>query len=73
MPLFLLLPLAVISWLYRHELGMRALGIYWGLWALGLTVSIVSGVHPGFFIGFECLLTVAMLIHLGVNPIVPLR
>ena len=71
MTLFLFIPMAVISWIYRHELGMRALGIYWGLWALGLITTLLSAVHQGFFIGFECLLTVAMLVQLGVNPIVP--
>ena len=71
MVVFLFIPLAVISWIYRHELGRRALGIYWALWALGLITTLLSAVHPGFFVGLECLLTVEMLIQLGVNPIVP--
>ncbi|MBC7365430.1 MAG: hypothetical protein H7343_01245 [Undibacterium sp.] len=71
MAFFLFIPMAVISWIYRHELGMCALVIYWGLWVIGLITTIQSAVHLGFFVGFECLLAVAMLIHLGVNPIVP--
>ena len=71
MAFFILIPMAVISWLYRHELGGRGLGVYWGLWLAGLLINATCGLHPGFFVGFECLLTVAMLIQLGVNPNVP--
>ena len=68
MALFLLIPMGVISWLYRHDLGGRGLSIYWGLWLAGLVINVTCGLHPGFFIGFECVLTVSMLIQLGVNP-----
>lgn len=71
MSLFLLIPIGVISWLYRHDLGGRGLSIYWGLWLAGLVINVTCGLHPGFFIGFECVPTVSMLIQLGVNPNVP--
>ena len=71
MALFPFFAFAVISWLYRDELSARSLLIYWGLWLSGLTVIFLTKIHPGFFAAFQCVLAIAMLIQLRVNPEVP--
>ena len=71
MALFPFCACAVISWLYREELSARALMIYWGLWLSGLTVILIAKIQPGFFAAFQCVLAIAMLIQLRVNPEVP--
>jgi hypothetical protein len=63
--------LVAISWLYRDELGGRALAVYWGLWLVGLLVIFFARLHPGFFIAAQSALAIAMLIQLRVNPEVP--
>jgi hypothetical protein len=71
MGLFPFFGLAVISWLYRDELSARSMLIYWGLWLSGLTIVLLAKLHPGFFASFQCVLAIAMLIQLRVNPVVP--
>lgn len=63
--------LAVVSWLYRDELGGQALAVYWSLWLVCLLVIFATRLHPGFFIAAQSALAIGMLIQLRVNPEVP--
>jgi hypothetical protein len=63
--------MAVIGWLYRDDLGGRALVVYGGLWLLGLAVVLLFNLSPGVFVVVQCVLAVAMLIHVRANPDVP--
>ncbi len=69
--LFPLLVIVVIAWLYRDDLGVRALAIYGGLWLLGLAAVLVFKLSPGVFVVVQCALAVALLIHVRANPDVP--
>ena len=66
-----LIAIVVISWLYRDDLGVRALAIYSGLWLLGLAVVLVINLSPGVFVVVQCAIAVAMLIHVRANPDLP--
>jgi hypothetical protein len=68
---FPLIGIVVISWLYREDLGVRALGVYGGLWLLGLAVVLILNLSPGVFVVVQCVIAVAMLIHVRANPDVP--
>lgn len=61
----------VIAFLFRHDLGVRALLIYGGIWILGLATVLLFGLSPGVFVAAQCLLAIVMLLHVGVNPEVP--
>lgn len=60
--------LVVVGYLYRHDLGIRSLLIYFGIWAAGLSLAVMFSAPPGFFIAGQCLVVIAMLIHAGANP-----
>lgn len=60
--------LLVISFLFRHDLGLKALLAYWGAWAIGLAVILGFALSPGYFIAFQAMLAIAMLIQLRINP-----
>ena len=60
--------LIVISFLYRHDLGAKALLVYGSLWLGGLITAISLHLAPGFFVAFQALLAISMLIHVGANP-----
>ncbi len=69
--LFPLSAILVIGYLFRSDLGARALMIYGVIWGAGLGTVQLLGVSPGYFVALQCLLAIAMLIHAGVNPDVP--
>ena len=69
--LFPLAAILVIGFFFRHDLGVRALAIYGCFWAVGLATVLLLGLSPGVFVAVQCLLAIAMLIHVGVNPDVP--
>jgi len=69
--LFPLSALLVIAFLFRSDLGLRALLVYAGIWGAGLAAIFLLGISPGYFVAIQCLLAIAMLIHVGVNPDVP--
>lgn len=60
--------LVVLSLLFRADLGLKGLLTYWSLWGVGLAVAALLNLSPGYFIAFECLLAIAMLIQLRINP-----
>jgi hypothetical protein len=68
---FPLIAIVVISWLYREDIGVRALAVYAGLWLLGLAVVLLFNLSPGVFVVVQCVIAVAMLIHVRANPDVP--
>jgi hypothetical protein len=68
---FPLIAIVVISWLYREDLGVRALAVYSGLWLLGLAVVLIFNLSPGVFVVVQCVIAVVMLIHVRANPDVP--
>jgi hypothetical protein len=68
---FPLIALVVISWLYREDLGVRAIAVYGGLWLLGLAVVLALNLSPGVFVVVQCVIAIAMLIHVRANPDVP--
>ena len=68
---FPLIALVVIAWIFRDELGLRALAVYGMLWLAGLTVVLVFALSPGVFVVIQCAIAVAMLIHVRANPDVP--
>jgi hypothetical protein len=68
---FPLIAIVVISWLYREDLGLRALAVYGGLWLLGLAIVLTIHLSPGVFVVVQCVIAVAMLIHVRANPDVP--
>ena len=61
----------MISWLYRDDLGVRALAVYASLWIVGLGVVLIFNLSPGVFVVVQCVIAVAMLIHVRANPDVP--
>lgn len=63
-----LIALIVIGYIYREDLGARALAAYGMAWSLGLVAVLGFDVSPGFFVVLQCLLAVAMLIHVRANP-----
>lgn len=63
-----LISLVVIGYIYREDLGARALGLYGVLWSLGLVTVLGLDLSPGFFVVLQCVLAVAMLIHVRANP-----
>ena len=65
---FPLIAIGVISWLYREDLGVRELAVYGGLWLLGLAVVLIFNLSPGVFVVVQCVIAVAMLIHVRANP-----
>ena len=65
--------LVVISFLYREDLGLRALLVYWGIWVVGLVVMLVFHLSLGVLLVLQCILAIAMLIHVRANPEIPLR
>lgn len=65
---FPLVALLVIGGLYRDDLGLRAIFGYAAIWLVGLAVLFVFDLSPGFFVVLQCLLAVAMLIHVRANP-----
>ena len=69
--LFPLAALLVIGFFFRHDLGVRALAIYGCLWAVGFATVWLLALSPGVFVAVQCILAIAMLIHVGVNPDVP--
>jgi hypothetical protein len=60
--------LIMISWLYRDELMVRALVIYWSLWLVCLLVMISAKFHPGIFTAVQSALAISMLVHVRANP-----
>jgi hypothetical protein len=68
---FPLIAIVVISWQYREDLGGGALAVYAGLWLLGLAVVLLFNLSPGVFVVVQCVMAVAMLIHVRANPDVP--
>ncbi len=65
---FPLVALLVIGGLYRDELGLRAIFSYAGIWLVGLAVVLLFDLSPGYFVVLQCLLAVAMLVHVRANP-----
>ena len=63
-----LVALVVISILCRADLRLKSLVVYWAIWSAGFAVVITLGLQPGYFIAFQALLAVAMLIQLRINP-----
>jgi hypothetical protein len=60
------LPLAVLisaSIMYRKDLGNKAVLMYWGLWLVGHLACSKLPIPSYYFIAYEALLSVAMLIH----------
>jgi hypothetical protein len=68
-----LIAIIVIAFVYRSELGTRALLVYGGAWATGFAIVISLDLSPGIFVAFQCALAIAMLIHVRANPDIPLR
>ena len=69
--MIIIVPLAVliaVSYLFRDDLGLRALLTYFALWITGLIVVLVLGLSPGVFTAIQCALAIAMLIHIRANP-----
>jgi hypothetical protein len=60
--------LIVVSLLYRHDLGAKALLVYFSLWLGGLIAAVSFKLVPGYFVAFQCLLAISMLIHVRANP-----
>jgi hypothetical protein len=71
--LFPVFAVIVIALIYRGDLGPRALMIYGIIWGIGLAVAAGLDLSPGIFAAFQCMLAIAMLIHVGANPNIPLR
>ena len=70
---FPLIALIVIAYLYRDDLGPRALVAYGIVWTVCLAITLAADFSPGVFVVLQCLLAIAMLIHVGANPDIPLR
>ena len=68
MSVFPFFALIVISLIYRGELGARSLLVYWGIWAVTLAVAMALNFQPGFYVAFQAILAVAMLVQLRINP-----
>lgn len=60
--------LLAISFLYRADLGARALAVYALLWVAALALCLVLSLSPGVFTALQCALAVALLIHVRANP-----
>lgn len=60
--------LLAVSYLYREDLGVRALVIYFLLWVIGVVVMFAFQLSPGIFTAWECSLVIAMLIQVRANP-----
>lgn len=73
MPLLLLIPIGVIAFLYRADLGAKGLLAYGAILACGALAVLVFGVPPMAFHVMQCLLAIAMLIHVRANPPIPKR
>jgi hypothetical protein len=73
LPLFPFFAIIVVSFLYREDLGVRALIIYASLWSAAFAIVIVARLSPGIFGAAECAIAIAMLIHVRANPDIPLR
>lgn len=61
------LPLAALvalSLIYRKDLGIKAILIYWGLWLLGYFACGKWQIPSCWFIAGEALLGVMMLLHI---------
>jgi hypothetical protein len=71
--LFPLLAVIVIAFIYRGDLGARALLAYGGIWCVGLTLVLSLDLSPGIFVALQCALAIAMLIHVRANPNLPFR
>ena len=69
--MLLIVPLAtliVASYIYRAELGARALIIYGLLWSAALAVVFALSLSPGIFAAIQCVLAIAILIQVRANP-----
>ncbi len=65
---FSLAALVVVSGLYREELGLKALLVYWIVWAAFLAGIFLSRLPLAYLATVQAILAIIMLIQLRVNP-----
>ena len=64
------LPLAAliaISLIYRNELGLKSVAIYWTIWIIALGVVVALKLSPFIFVAFQAFLAAIMYIHVKKN------
>ena len=73
MPILLLIPIAVIAFLYRAHLGAKWLTVYATSLTCVALVVFAFELPPVVFHVIQCLAAIIMLIHVRANPTIPWR
>jgi hypothetical protein len=64
------IPLAALiafSLIYRNDLGLKSVLIYWIIWAVALGIAVALKLQPILFTSFQALLAAIMYIHVKKN------
>jgi hypothetical protein len=73
MPVLLLIPIAVIAFIYRSDFGGKWLMLYAVFLAGAAVVVFALELPPIIFHVVQCVTAVVMLIHVQANPKIPWR